>query len=61
MREHIKSRFGKNWWTSRKAGNFLKEIWETGERHTADEMASLIGIGPITFDSLIDEFVGLLD
>ena len=60
LREHIKSRFGKNWWTSRKAGNFLKEIWETGERHTADEMASLIGIGPINFDNLIDEFVNAL-
>jgi hypothetical protein len=61
LREHMKSRFGKNWWTSRKAGSFLKEIWETGERHTADEMASLIGIGPITFDWLIDEFATTLD
>jgi hypothetical protein len=61
LREHIKSRFGRNWWTNRKAGNFLKEIWETGERHTADEMASLIGIGPINFDSLIDEFANTLD
>jgi hypothetical protein len=61
LREHIKSRFGTSWWTSRKAGNFLKEIWETGERHTADEMASLIGIGPISFDCLIDEFTNTLD
>ena len=61
LREHIKSRFGKSWWTSRRAGNFLKEIWETGERHTADEMATMIGIGPITFDSLVDEFVETLN
>jgi len=61
LREHIKSRFGWNWWASRKAGNFLKEIWETGERFTADEMASMIGIGPITFDCLIDEFINLLN
>ena len=61
LREHMKSRFGKNWWTSRKAGNFLKEIWETGERHTADEMASFIGLGPITVDCLIDEFVSVLN
>ena len=61
LREHIKSRFGKNWWTSRSAGNFLKELWETGERYTADEMAGMIGIGPITFDCLIDEFIDLLD
>lgn len=56
LREHLKSRFGQRWWASPRAGNFLKEIWETGDRYTADEMASQIGIGPITFDPLIDEF-----
>ncbi|HVG21913.1 MAG TPA: hypothetical protein VNI02_22950 [Blastocatellia bacterium] len=56
LREHLKSRFGQRWWASQRAGNFLKEIWETGDRYTADEMASQIGIGPIAFDPLIDEF-----
>ncbi|MFP5264301.1 MAG: hypothetical protein ACLGJB_20650 [Blastocatellia bacterium] len=56
LREHLKSRFGQRWWASRRAGNFLKEIWETGDRYTADGMASQIGIGPITLDPLIDEF-----
>jgi hypothetical protein len=56
LREHLKSRFGRRWWASLRAGGFLKEIWETGDRYTVDEMASQIGIGPITFDPLIDEF-----
>lgn len=56
LREYLKSRFGQRWWAARQAGNFLKEIWETGDRYTADEMASQIGIGPIAFDLLIDEF-----
>ncbi len=56
LREHMKTRFGQQWWASRRAGNFLKEIWETGDRYTADEMAVQIGTGPITFDLLIDEF-----
>jgi hypothetical protein len=56
LREHIKTRFGTRWWSSRRAGDFLKQLWETGDRHTADEMASQIGIGPITFELLIDEF-----
>jgi hypothetical protein len=56
LREHIKSRFGEHWWASRRAGNFLKEIWETGDRYSADEMAAQIGIGPLTFDLVIDEF-----
>ncbi len=56
LREYLKTRFGQRWWASRRAGNFLKEIWETGDRYTADEMAAQIGIGPIGFDPLIDEF-----
>jgi len=56
LREYLKTRFGARWWASRRAGDFLKEIWETGDRYTADEMAAQIGIGPIRFDPLIDEF-----
>jgi hypothetical protein len=56
LREYLKMRFGSRWWGSLRAGNFLKQIWETGDRYTADEMASQIGIGPIQFDPLIDEF-----
>jgi hypothetical protein len=56
LREYLKTRYGYRWWASRRAGAFLKEIWETGDRYTADEMASEIGIGPIRFDPLIDEF-----
>ncbi|MGA9770836.1 MAG: hypothetical protein WBV94_17480 [Blastocatellia bacterium] len=56
LREHLKTRFGQQWWASRRAGNFLKEIWETGDRYTADEMAAQIGTGPVTFDLLVDEF-----
>ncbi|HWN98489.1 MAG TPA: hypothetical protein VNS63_04395 [Blastocatellia bacterium] len=48
--------FGTRWWTSRRAGDYLKQMWETGDRHTADEMAAQIGVGPISFELLIDEF-----
>lgn len=56
LRDHLKTRFGAHWWASRRAGDFLKEIWETGDRYTADEMATEIGIGPIEFSPLIQEF-----
>jgi hypothetical protein len=56
LRDHLKTLFGQRWWGSARAGSFLKEIWETGDRYTADEMAAQIGIAPITFASLIDEF-----
>ena len=55
LREHLKTRFGERWWQSRRAGSLLRELWEMGDRYTADEMASQIGLGPMTFELLIDE------
>jgi len=56
LREHMKTRFGEQWWQSRRAGSFLRELWETGDRYDADEMAAQVGLGPMTFDLLIEEF-----
>ncbi len=56
LREHLKTRFGERWWASTRAGSLLKDMWETGDRYTADEMASQLGLGPIVFEPLIDEF-----
>ena len=56
MRDYLKTRFGSRWWASSRTGDFLREIWETGDRYSADEMAAQIGIGPIRLDPLIDEF-----
>jgi hypothetical protein len=56
LRDHLMTRFGSYWWRSRRAGRFMKELWELGDRYTADEIAVLIGIGPISFGPLIEEF-----
>ncbi|MEW6130815.1 MAG: hypothetical protein AB1757_27545 [Acidobacteriota bacterium] len=56
LRDYLKTKFDNKWWTSRRAGNFLKDIWDTGDRFDADEIASQIGLGAISFDMLIDEF-----
>jgi hypothetical protein len=56
LREYLKTSYGTKWWASPGAGVFLKEIWETGDRYTADEMAAQIGIGPIEFGPLAEEF-----
>lgn len=57
LRDHLKTRFGEQWWTSEKAGGLLKEMWETGNRYSAEEMASQLGSGPITHDALVDEYL----
>ena len=60
LREHLKTRFGRRWWSSSRAGDLLKQLWETGDTYSADEMAVQAGLGPISFDPLIDEFNKIL-
>ncbi len=56
LRDHLRQRFGHDWWRSRRAGNLLQELWETGDRYSADEMAAQIGLGAIDFEAMIEEF-----
>ena len=60
LREHLKRKFGRKWWAERRAGSLLKEIWETGERYSCDQVADQLGIGPVSFDLLINEFQSAL-
>ena len=55
MREYLKTRFGERWWASRKAGETLIDIWNTGRRYTVEELASMIGMGALDFDWLASE------
>ena len=57
LREHLKSRFGARWWTSRKAGEELIDLWNTGNRYTAESLASLVGLGEVSFDWLASELL----
>ncbi len=52
LREYMMTRYGRAWWTSTRAGGFLKELWNTGYRYDADELAAQIGLGPLCTDSL---------
>ncbi len=45
LREYLRIKYGKSWFFSRSAGNFLKEIWETGQQYRADELFRDIGMG----------------
>ncbi|HMG36766.1 MAG TPA: hypothetical protein VKM94_22710 [Blastocatellia bacterium] len=56
LRDYLKTRYGVRWWASTRAGSLLKELWETGDLYNADEMASQLGLAPISFDMLIEEF-----
>jgi hypothetical protein len=55
MREYLKTRFGVRWWASRKAGETLIDVWNTGRRYTVEELALMIGLGELDFDWLASE------
>lgn len=61
LREHLKIKFGSRWWTSRKAGDFLIDLWNTGGRYPAEELAKMIDLGELSFDWLAEECLANLE
>jgi hypothetical protein len=55
LREHLRTKYGNSWIVSRSAAGFLKEIWETGQLYSADELCKEIGMGELTPQVFIDE------
>ncbi|MBI3948990.1 MAG: hypothetical protein HY314_00835 [Acidobacteria bacterium] len=60
LREYLKTRFGKRWWKSARAADFLIDLWNTGESYAAEELALLVDLGPLSFDQLTTEFIEAL-
>ena len=38
LRDHLRERFGNDWFARREAGSLLQELWAEGQRPTADEL-----------------------
>lgn len=55
MRDHLKTQFGSRWWASAMAGEMLIDLWNTGQRHSVEELARMIGLGELDFDCLVEE------
>ncbi|MDX2043134.1 MAG: hypothetical protein SF097_18080 [Acidobacteriota bacterium] len=53
LRDYLKTQFGSRWWTSAKAGEMLIDLWNTGQQYSVEELAAMIGLGELDFDSLI--------
>jgi hypothetical protein len=52
--EYLRTRHGHRWWASSKAADELIDMWNTGSRYTVEELASLGGLGALSFDLLAD-------
>ena len=57
LREQLKTKFGSRWWTSRKAGDYLIDLWNTGGRYKIEELAKMIDLGDLSYDWLAEESV----
>lgn len=54
LREHLRSRHGRRWFSSRAAGEELIDVWNTASRYRAEELARLLWGGELSFDFLAD-------
>lgn len=60
LREHLRTRYGRRWWASRKAGDELIDLWNTSSRYNVEELARLIGFGEVSFDLLADTLIAAM-
>ncbi|HYE64745.1 MAG TPA: hypothetical protein VD966_04125 [Pyrinomonadaceae bacterium] len=60
LREHLRTRHGRRWWATRKAGDELIDLWNTASRYSVEELARLIGFGEISFDLLADNLIAAI-
>jgi oligoendopeptidase F len=42
LREYLRRRYGNDWFTQRKAGDELRELWSEGQKHTAEELLQAV-------------------
>jgi hypothetical protein len=57
LKVYIYDEFGYNWYRKKKAGSFLRELWNYGQKYTADEILSQLGFGGIDVNYLIGSLI----
>lgn len=55
FREHLRTRHGRRWHSTRAAGDELVDVWNTASRYSVEELARLAWGGELGFDLLADE------
>jgi hypothetical protein len=54
LRDHLRSRFGTDWFASREAGSLLQELWSEGQRPTADELLDEVTGAKLEMEAVAD-------
>jgi hypothetical protein len=52
LRGHLKSEFGEAWFSNRKAGDFLRELWQDGQKYDVWEIAERLGFDGLDISML---------
>jgi len=55
MHEHIRTKWGTAWFREKAAGRFFKELWETGQLYSLDQLCSELGLGELNPEALTDQ------
>jgi hypothetical protein len=54
LREHLRERFGNEWFTVPEAGSLLRELWAEGQRPTADELLHEVAGTSVEMEAVAD-------
>jgi hypothetical protein len=54
LRDHLRTRFGTDWFASREAGSLLRELWAEGQRPTADELLEEVTGAELEMEAVAD-------
>lgn len=57
LRRHLEQRFGEAWFTQRRAGDLLRELWAEGMKYSAEELAGQLGLGGLETEPLAQELL----
>ena len=57
LKEYIYEKFGRCWYKNKKAGLFLRELWNYGQKYSADEILSQLGFERMDIDYLISSLI----
>jgi len=54
LRDHLRERYGTDWFTSREAGSLLRDLWAQGQRPTADELLREVSGSEIEMEAVAE-------
>lgn len=55
LRDLLRERFDEEWYRNDRAGPFLLALWREGQRHTIEDLAAELDLGPLSLDPVFNQ------